>query len=160
MTFDATFFVALSFFVFLALAYKPLGRFLANALDKRANKIEDELSEAIRLREEAQLTLNDYEKKYREIEQEADAILDNARESAKAMQQEAAQQLQKAVEARLAAAHSKIQRAEELAVQDVQRQIVDVALAAAKDIIREKMRDESDDKLIELAVNDINRVLH
>lgn len=160
MVFDATFFVALSFFIFLALAYKPLGRAIAGALDGRAARIEGELSEAIRLREEAQVTLSEYEKKYREIEAESETILNNAKATATQLQDEAARHLQKAVEARLFAANEKIQRAEELAVQDVQRQIVDVALAAAKDVIREKMQDEADDKLIDLAVQDITRVIH
>lgn len=160
MVFDATFFVALSFFVFIGLAYKPLGRFLAGALDGRAAKIEKELSDAIKLREEAQVTLSNYQKKYREIEEEAESILNGAKETSRIMQDEAARNLQKAVEARLLAANEKIQRAEQLAVQDVQRQVVDVALAAAKDVIREKMQDQADDKLINIAVKDMNRVIH
>lgn len=158
--FDPTFFVALSFFVFLAVAYKPLGRFIANALDGRAARIEGELAEAIRLRDEAQLMLGEYEKKHHEIEKQAKAILKQAKESARQMQEDASAKLEHAIAARLNAANEKIARAEEHAVQDVQRQLVDMALKAAKDIIAEGMQQQADDRLITLATKDISRIIH
>ncbi len=152
--------VAAAFFAFLALTYRPIGRLLGKVLDARAVRIESELSEAIRLREEAQVMLSDYEKKYREIEAESETILQHARETAEQMRKDAEVALKRAVEARLAAAHQKIARAEEMAVQGVQRQVVDVALSAAKQVISEKMQNDADDSLIKLAMKDVDRIVH
>ena len=65
-----------------------------------------------------------------------------------------------AIEMRLKAANSKIQKAEELAIQDVQRQVVDIALMAARQLIAEKMKDETDDQLINIAMQDVAKIIH
>ena len=56
--FNAEFFVALSFLIFLGLAiYLGLPRAVITSLDKRSKDIQDELDEARNLREEAQKIL-------------------------------------------------------------------------------------------------------
>ena len=142
------------------MAYRPVGRVLAKSLDARADRIEKELSDAIKLREEAQVMLSDYEKKYREIEAESEAILENARNTAKILRESAEEELKKAIESRLKTANDKIERAEEVAIQGMQRQVVDVALNAARKVISEKLRNEADDALIKLALKDVNRIVH
>jgi F-type H+-transporting ATPase subunit b len=158
--FDASLVVAVAFFAFLALVWKPLGRVLAKTLDARAARIEHELSEAIRLREEAQKMLSDYERKYREVEAESAEMLRQAEATVEKMTRDAEVSLRAAVEARMAAANEKIRRAEERAVQDVQKQVVDVALEAARQIIVEKMHNDADDTLIQLAMKDVHRIVH
>ena len=160
MAIDETFVVAISFFLFVALSYKPLSRFLTRSLDARAGRIEHELADAIRLREEAQKMLGEYERKYREVETESAGMLRQAEQTVEAMYLQAEATLKTAIEARMAAANDKIRRAEERAVQDVQRQVVDVALEAARQIITDKLRDDADDTLIELALKDVNRIVH
>jgi F-type H+-transporting ATPase subunit b len=160
MTLDEPLVVAISFFLFVAFAYKPLGRFLAKTLDARAARISHELADAVRLREEAQKMLEQYERKYREVEAESAEMLRHAEETIKGMYEQAETTLKTAVEARMLAANEKIRRAEERAVQDVQRQVVDVAMEAARQIIIEKMHNEADDTLIQLALKDVNRIVH
>ena len=157
---DATLVVAIAFGLFLVLSYKPLGRFLSKGLDARSQRIEEELSEAIRLREEAQVRLSEYERKYQDIEKEAEDILNNARTSAQAMQQEASDALHKTIEAKLVATNLKIQRAEELALQDIQQQIVDLALKASENVIADHAKNKAHSKLISLAKKDMAKVLH
>ena len=56
--FDSSFFVALSFLIFVGLViYMGLPRMIISALDKRSADIQDELDEARNLREEAQKLL-------------------------------------------------------------------------------------------------------
>jgi F-type H+-transporting ATPase subunit b len=160
MILDESLVVAISFFIFVALAYKPLARFLAKTLDARAERIEHELSEAIRLREEAAAMLSEYERKYREIEVESAAIMKHAEEAAETLRREAEITLKASIESRMASANEKIRRAEERAMQDVQRQVVDVALEAARQIILDKMQNEADDTLIQLVLQDVGRIVH
>ena len=63
-------------------------KLIAKSLDDRAEAIRKELDEARRLREEAQNLLADYQKKHRNVGQEADAILDQARREAEAFAHE------------------------------------------------------------------------
>ncbi|NET71336.1 MAG: F0F1 ATP synthase subunit B [Sphaerospermopsis sp. SIO1G2] len=157
---DETFIVALAFVVFMLLAWRPIGNALFAVLDARSARIEKELSEAIRLREEAQVMLSDYEKRYREIEAESADIIEKAKRSANALREEAETELQKSVQARIQAAHEKIRRAETLAVQGVQREIVDMAVEAARRVIAEKMQDDADNALVKQALKDTDRIVH
>ena len=85
----AEFWVAVAFVVFLAiLVYYKVPALIAKALDDRAEAIRKELDEARRLREEAQNLLADYQKKHRNVGQEAEAIVEQARREAEALAQE------------------------------------------------------------------------
>lgn len=158
--FDATFFVGLSSVLFVALAWRPVRRAMVKALDARAARIEAELAEAVRLREEAQATLAAYQKKLREASEEAESMLATARTSAKRLEEDARTNLQRAVDARIAQANDKIAREEQEAVAAIQRKVVEIAVEAARDILSEDMNDEANEKLIALAIKDAGHTLH
>src|SRR3954454_10121014 len=139
MTQMAEFWVAVAFGVFvLILLYYRVPKLIAKSLDDRAEAIRKELDEARRLREEAQSLLADYQKKHRNVGQEADAILDQARREAEAFAHETRASLKSTLERRTQQAQDKIARAEAQAVDDVRSAAIDLALAAAEKILREK----------------------
>jgi F-type H+-transporting ATPase subunit b len=73
---DPTFYAFLAFIAFfLILGYFGVHKTIAKTLDDRADAIKSELEEAKRLREEAQEMLASYQRKQREAEAEADAIV-------------------------------------------------------------------------------------
>lgn len=160
MVIDESFIVALSFFAFIAVAYRPLSRVIARTLDSRAQRIESELAEAVRLREEAQVMLSNYEKKYREIEQESEQILTHARETADKIRREAEEQLKHDVQTRIQVAHEKVRHAEENAINDVERQVMDTVIETVRDVIRKKYKSQADDQLINVATKDAKRLVH
>lgn len=157
---DPRIWITIAFAAFLLLVYRPIGRLASKALDKRSNAIAHELAEAVRLREEAQATLAAYQEKHRQISAEAEEILRHARESAEQLQKEAQEDVKRAVESRIAQADEKIAREEQKAIQDVQKQVVEVAIEAARSVIVDNYQTEADDRLITLAVKDIQRVVH
>jgi F-type H+-transporting ATPase subunit b len=135
----AEFWVAVSFVgFFLILFYYKVPALIAKALDDRADAIRKELDEARRLREEAQSLLADYQKKHRNAGQEADAIVEQARREAQIYAQETRAALAESLERRTKQAEDKIARAEAQAVDDVRSAAVDMAIAAAEKILREK----------------------
>ena len=158
--FDAAFFVGLASALFVALAWRPVRRAMVKALDARSQRIEAELAEAVRLREEAQATLATYQKKLREANDEAEAMLVAARASAKRLEEDARANLQRAVDARIAQAQDKIAREEQEAVAAIQRKVVEIAVDAARDILSDEMNEEANEKLISLAIKDAGRTLH
>jgi F-type H+-transporting ATPase subunit b len=135
----AEFWVAVAFVAFLLiLAYYKVPALIAKALDDRADAIRKELDEARRLREEAQSLLADYQRKHRNAGQEAEAIVEQARREAEAFSAETRKALAETVERRRRQAEDKIARAEAQAVDDVRAAAVDMAIAAAERILREK----------------------
>ena len=111
--FDQTFWVALAFVMFIAVVYKPVSRKMAAALDARAEKIKQELDEAVRLREEAQALLAGYERRQNEALKEAEDILGHAREEAERQTRQAGEALEVFIRRREAQARSAAAEVEE-----------------------------------------------
>ncbi len=77
--FDEKFWVGVSFLLFIALMWKPVGAFLGKALDSRSQKIKEELDRAVQLREQAQAILASYQRKHAEAVEEAEKIVEHAK---------------------------------------------------------------------------------
>jgi F-type H+-transporting ATPase subunit b len=150
------FWVAVAFvgFVGLLLYYQVPG-VIVKSLDARADAIRNELDEARRLREDAQQLLADYQRKTRGAEQEAQAIVDQARREAEILGQETRKSLQEMLERRTRLAEEKIGRAEVQAVEDVRAAAVDAAVAAAERMLKAKMSAEAGSGLIDQSIRDL-----
>jgi len=137
---DASFWatVALILFLVLIFAMKVPGMITAG-LDKRSDKIRNDLEEARRLREEAQQLLAEYQRKRKEAEGEAEAIVASAKREAEALAVEAERKTEDYVERRTALAEQKIAQAEVQAIAEVKASAVDVAVEAAQAVMGKKM---------------------
>src|ERR1700723_775625 len=128
--------VALAFLLFLGLlAYLGVHRKLMDSLDGRQARIKSELDEARRLREEAQALLAEFERKGREAETEAEAIIAGARAEAERLAAEAKTRMEDFVVRRTKRAGPKTPRAEPRALADVRAAAADAAVAAAEKIL-------------------------
>ena len=137
MAFDAEFFVALGFVIFVAgLGYLGVHRKLTEALDAHANLIKKELDEARRLRDEAAAVLASFEKKRAAAEGEAQGIIAQAKAEADAMAKEAAERMTEFVARRTKQAEAKIALAEAQAGADVRAAAADAAVKAAETVLR------------------------
>jgi F-type H+-transporting ATPase subunit b len=156
MTRMAEFWVAIAFVAFLLiLLYYKVPKLIAKALDERAEAIRKELDEARRLRQEAQDLLADYQNKHRNLGQEADAIVAQARREAETFAHETRVALKDSLERRTKIAEEKIARAEAQAVDEVRATAVEVALAAAEKILREKMAGSGGASLLDQSIRDL-----
>lgn len=157
---DPKFWVAVAFFVFIALSYKKAAAFIVKALDERSARIKTELDQARVLREEAQAVLADYRRKQAEYLKEAESMLEKARQDAALFSKQAEQELKATMEARTQQALDKIAREEAQAIQDVRNHVVDIALSAARAIIVDHVSTLPQDELVKLAISDIERKIH
>ena len=82
---NTDFIVLVSFLLFVGiLIYFKVPGMITGMLDKRAEGIQAEIDEARTLREEAQTLLASFERKQREVQEQADRIIAQARDSASA----------------------------------------------------------------------------
>ena len=132
MLFEAEFWVAVAFAIFVAIAvYLGMPGMIARALDSRVERIKNELDEATRLREEAQELLAEYRRKQQDAEKEAETIVLEARREGERMRAEAAAKVEEFVARRTKMAETKIAQAEAQALADVRAAAADAAVAAA-----------------------------
>lgn len=158
---DATFWVLVSFLIFVGLVvYYKVPGMIAAALDKRAADIANELDEARKLREEAQQVLASYQRKQRDAEKEAQAIVEQARGEAERLAVETKANLAAHVERRTKLAEDKIAQAEAQALQEVRSVAADVAIAAARTIIEQKLDGAKAGALIDKSIAEVKAKLH
>ncbi|SLN36933.1 F0F1 ATP synthase subunit B [Roseisalinus antarcticus] len=158
---NTDFVVLLAFILFIAvLIYFKVPGMLAKMLDERADGISKEIDEAKALREEAQSLLASYERKQKEVQEQADRIVENARAEASRAADQAKDDIKSSVARRLAAAEEQIESAQASAVRDVRNQAVNVAVAAARQVIADQMTASESNKLIDAAIDEADRKLH
>ena len=158
---NTDFIVLLAFLLFIAvLFYFRVPTLIASLLDKRAETIRSELSEARTLREEAQSILASFERRQKEVQDQAGRIVETARKDAEAEAVSAREALDAIVARRLAAAQEQIASAQVAAEREVRNKAIKVAVAAAQSIIISQMTSTRSNKLIENAVLEVDAKLH
>lgn len=158
---NTDFVVLLAFLVFVGvLVYFKVPGMLGKMLDKRADTIRSELDEARALREEAQTVLADFERKQKDVAEQADLIVAQARTDAEAAAEQAKLDLGKSIERRLQAAEDQIASAEANAVREVRDTAINVAIAAAADVVAKGMNDADAAAMIDDSIKVVDAKLH
>ncbi|WP_299666899.1 F0F1 ATP synthase subunit B [uncultured Ruegeria sp.] len=158
---NTDFVVLLGFIVFIAvLFYFKVPGMIGGALDNRADGIQSELDEARALHEEARSLLASYERKQREVQGQADAIVAAAKEDAALAAEQAKIDLESSIARRLAAAQDQIASAEASAVKEVRDQAITVAVSAANAVLAKQMTATQANKLIDASIADVDAKLH
>lgn len=152
--------VTLAFVFVVFMLIKKLVPVVTVSLDKRAKEIGEELERAQALREEAQVVLSQYQKKQRESLKEADEIIQKANLEARRITKEAEANVEDALKKRMKLAVDKIEQAERQALNEVQSHLVDLTLAATREIIAEKLDAKTRDDMVAGAAQDIEQKLH
>lgn len=158
---DATFWATVALLIFLAIViYYKVPGMIAGQLDQRATKIQNELDEARRLREEAQQLLADYQRKRKEAEAEAQGIVDAAKREAKALAADAKVKTEEYVARRTAFAEQKIAQAERDAIAEVRGSAVEIAVEAARKVLGDKVDAQAAGKLFQQSIDAVKSKLN
>lgn len=157
---NAAFWVGVSFFLVVALAAKPIGRGIGAALDARAAKIRARLDEAHKLREDAQEMLATYQRKQRDAMKEAEEIIAHAKAEAERLSAQAAKDLEETLKRREAQAMDRIAQAEAQALKEVQNIAVEVAVAAARQVLADSISGAQAAALVDASISELPKKLH
>jgi F-type H+-transporting ATPase subunit b len=158
---NTNFVVLLGFLGFVGLlVYLKVPGKLLGMLDARAAAIKSDLDEARALREEAKSVLATYERRQKEVQEQAERIVSTARDEALAAAEQAKAELQRSIARRLAAATEQIASAEAGAIRQVREQAVAVAIAAASDVLAKQMTAAAASASIDAAIDQVEARLH
>jgi len=154
--YEAETWVAVAFVVFLLLVWRAgAHRSILASIDERGTKVSQELEEARRLKSEAQALLTEYQRKQREAEAEAAAIIAQAKTEAQEIAAEAKTRMEDFVTRRTKMAEVKIAQAEVQALADVRAAAADAAVRASEKILSETVKGKVADDLISAAIRDV-----
>lgn len=155
----ATFWLWISMAIFLSFAGKPIVRGIRGALDARREAVRTELAAAERLRNEAQALFDQSQQQHQNAVKEAEGIIATAKEDAERIRAEAAEKLKQALAVKEQQALAKIAEAEAAATREARDLATQLALAASRDVLRQRLSGAAGDALIDQAIADLPQKL-
>lgn len=153
---DAHFWVGVALVVFLGvLVYAGVPRLAGQALDAKAQRVQAQLDEATRLREEAEALLAKIQADRTQSEKLAAEILANAEEQAKRLQADAKDKLAEQLQRRGELAERRIATAEAQAAAEVKAAAGELAAQMAEQVLASRLAGAKADPLIDQALGQL-----
>ena len=136
MTFDATFWVAISFFIFFGvLIYLKIPRKVNELLANMITDIKKEIDESEKLRAETKAMLDEAQKKLNTADKEVNKILKQAKDDSEKLILEMNEKFHNSSEIKKNAAQQKIKQMKENAIKDIKNTSIKIAIESVKKII-------------------------
>ncbi len=159
--FEAEFWVAVAFVILMGVfGYFGVHRTVLKALDNRRDRIQKELDDARRLKEEAVKLVEEYRARRASAEREAQEIITSAKADAERIAAEAKAKMEDFVARRTKTAENKIAQAETQAIADVRAAAADAAVTAASSIMAQSVKGSVADDLIAKGISDVRGKLN
>ena len=148
MIINATFWVAISFFIFFGgLIYLKVPQKINSSLNNQINEIKKQLEEAEKLKNEAKNLLSDYENKIDKSKNETKKIINLANNDAEKTILEKSKKFHLIMEERKKNAELKIIQMKESALREIKNTSVQISMQAAASVIKNSIDKNKLDKI-------------
>ena len=148
MTIDATFWVAISFLIFLGvLIYLKVPQKINSSLIEQINKIKKELEDAEKLKIDTKNLLSSYESKIDKSKKETQEIINLARKESEKNILEKTERFHQIIENKKRNAEQKIIQMKENALKDIKNISVKISIETVKNLIKNSIDKNKIEKL-------------
>jgi len=154
-----TVWVTIAFFIFIALIWKKASQAISSILDDRSILIQNELSDAKLLKEEAMEELRKSLQMQKNSSEEFNEIIKEAKEAAKKIKEDADVKSLEIIKRREEQAKQRIMAFENEAIKTIKKVSGTVAIEAAKVFIKNNLDKKENLNLITQASNEIKSTL-
>ena len=160
MTIDATFWVAISFFIFLGiLIYLKVPQKINSSLIDQINKIKKELDEAERLKVESKNLLSDYENKIDKSVKETKKIIYQAKNDSEEIILEKTKKFHQIMENRKKNTEQKIIQMKENALKDIKNISIKISMESVEHLINNSIDKKKLEKFYSKSLEQTKTVL-
>ena len=136
MTIDATFWVAISFFIFVGLLlYFKIPSKIKNTLDENIKQIKKQVEESEKLKEEAKNKLAEYEKKIVGSKSDVKKMISDANDQAEKNMIKSNEIFHKQLEIRKKNTEEKIRQMKAQAIKEIKNNSLDIALESVEKLM-------------------------
>ena len=150
MTFDATFWVAVSFVIFFgALVYFKIPKKINELMGNMITDIKKEIDESEKLRSETKNMLDEAQKKLDTADKEVNKMLKQAKDNSEKLVLEMNEKFHNSSEIKKIAAQQKINQMKENAIKDIKNTSIKIAVESIKKIIATSVDKSKLDKLFD-----------
>ena len=155
MVIDSTFWVAVSFFIFLGgLVYLKVPQKVNTILNKLITDIKNEIDESEKLRSEAKKLLDDAQSKLNTAEQETRKIIDQAKIDSERLVNDMNIKFNKSAEIKKNLAQTKISQMKETAIKNIKDTSIKIAVDAVKKTISKSVDKSRLDELFDKSLEE------
>ncbi len=160
MILDATFWVTISFFIFLGiLIYFKIPQKIKNLLDQNILTIRNQINEAEKLKEDAKNILIEHEKKISNSKKEVKNMIDKANEEAEKNVIRTNQEFYRVMENRKKNVEEKIKQLKNQASKDIKNASVKIALESVEKLIKNSLDKSKLDKIYSFSIEETKLAL-
>ena len=159
--FDATFWVAISFLIFIALLiYKKVPGLINKVLDDKISEIKKKVEESEKLKNDSEKLLSTYQAKLNDSKKECDLILQNAKRISDKDSKELTEKFKNNLKSRERSVEEKITNLKNEALKEIELKAAILSTDAVREIMKneidEKKRADINFKSVKQSINKIN----
>ena len=160
MTFDATFWVTISFFIFIGiLIYFKIPQKVKTILEQNILDIKNQISEGEKLKEDAKNILIDHEKKISNSKNEVKEMLDKANDEAEKNVIRINKDFHNLMENRKRNAEERIRQLKNQAEKDIKNASVKIAIESVEKLIKNSLEKSKLDKIYSSSIEETKLAL-
>jgi len=160
MMIDATFWVMISFFVFIGLLiYFKIPQKITTILNETISNIKNQIEEADKLKEDAKNILTEYEKKISNSRSEVKQMISKASEEAEKNVIKSNQDFYNLMENRKKNAEERIRQLKNQALKDIKNASVKIAIEAVEKLIKNSLDKSKLDKIYSSSIEETKLAL-
>ena len=148
MTIDASFWVAISFFIFLGtLVYFKIPQKVKSVLDENILNIKSQINEAEKLKEEAKNNLSEHEKRISKSKDEVKSMISKAKENCEQDIIKVNSEFHNLMESRKKSAEDKIKQMKNQAIKDIKNTSIKIAIESVEKLLKNSLDKGKLDKI-------------
>ena len=160
MTLDATFWVTISFLIFLGiLIYFKLPQKIKETLEQNISNIKNQIAEAEKLKEDAKNILTEHEKKISNSKNEVMEMINRANEEAEKNVIRTNSEFHNLMENRKKNAEERIRQLKNQAVKDIKNASVKIAIESVEKLIKNSLDKSKLDKIYSSSIEETKLAL-
>jgi F-type H+-transporting ATPase subunit b len=160
MIIDATFWVAISFLIFvILLIYFKIPSKIKNILDENINQIKKQVDESEKLKEEAKRQLAEYEKKIGDSKSQVNKLIKEANDQAEKNIIKSNEVFHKLIEIRKKNTEEKIKQFKNQAIKDIKNASVKIAFESIEKLLLNSLDKSKLDKIYSQSIEETKLAL-
>ena len=149
-----TFWVAVAFFIFVALIFKKAKKILIESLDKRIEEIKKRINEAKELKTEAENNLNEAKRNLKKMVDDKKRIINEANEEAKNLENKLLNEEKIYSERFKKRISDRIEQSKNQTINDIKKLALDISIKSIKDLLNNE-KEIKDDQLISKSITNL-----
>lgn len=155
---NPVFWVGVSFVLVILLLARPVAKVAKSLLQKRVDRIIKNINDAANLKDDAQKLLVEYERKFVNVDAEAEEILAKSQREIERLKKESLEKLKQDMALREKEAEERLNAAHEEVVHDILHSTSDLTVKVLKKVLAENLDNKTQDALIEKSINSIEKL--